>query len=112
MPYVLFVRFLSPRSAAHASAPLARSVSGHLCPSVSDPRRSRDAPRGSHGCPWECGLQLLHLRGAESVPVKGRGGWGAEYREDKTAAAVLCLLYGLLSGDLWLDGRRSDAEAM
>ncbi|KAJ4944240.1 hypothetical protein JOQ06_012785, partial [Pogonophryne albipinna] len=27
---------------------------------------------GSHGCPWECGLRLLYLRGAETGP-NGRG---------------------------------------
>lgn len=27
---------------------------------------------GSHGCPWECGLRLLYLRGAETGP-NGQG---------------------------------------
>lgn len=42
------------------------------------PESYGSADFGSHGCPWECGLQLLHLRGAETVP-KGQGGGGVEW---------------------------------
>lgn len=56
---------------------LGNSSVGVMCQpvSASDLFRKRDnsADFGSHGCPWECGLRLLHLRGAETGP-NGRGG--------------------------------------
>lgn len=53
--------------------PVAKPLGCNLCLSVTWTESHGSADFGSHGCPWECGLQLLHLRGAETVP-KGQGG--------------------------------------
>lgn len=52
---------------------VAKPLGCNLCLSLTWTEGYGSADFGSHGCPWECGLQLLHLRGAETVP-KGQGG--------------------------------------
>lgn len=70
---ILFLYFICFILLHMSLVSVAKPLGCNLCLSLTWTESYGSADFGSHGCPWECGLQLLHLRGAETVP-KGQGG--------------------------------------